>query len=655
MKSIQSLALLPARVFAPAWFVALATPMVSPALAQTTQFPEVLVTATRYAEPASTAPYSVGVITAEDIQRSGASSVSEAIVQILGVPGTLDTSGGNNYGLDLRGYGTTAASNQVVIVDGIRINDDDSSMPNLGAIPIASVQRIEVLRGAGAVQYGAGASGGVILISTRSGSAAARANTASVRAEAGSSGLVDTQAGAALGLGDVTVDVAGQDHRSSGNRDNFASENSNLSASAQWRNAWLRVGVTGGNSALHSGLPGALTVAQFQANPEQTTKPNDWGTVATTRGGLLAEANVGSWTVNFDAAEHTKQLRSVSSGSPYGYDVDGSTQTLRARNELTQGRWTHALVMGIDQSDWTRIIRQSSYYTVGTRAASHTAAWYVSDDISLATATRLHIGFRNEDAHKTESFSGTQIDNNQSAWMVGVDQSLAEQWNGYVHTGQSFRLANADEFSYTDPTKAIQPQTARDHEAGLRWANALHQVELRLFRSEVTNEIGYDPQGFDGYANEGANINLDPTVHQGLEVDSQHALHEDLTLRLSWASRSAKFAAGAYAGNSLPQVPTQTAAIGVDLRPAPRHLVNLGLHWVSAQKVDFANTCSIPAYTTLDSRYAYSESHWEWSVAVKNLTDQHFYTQAYNCTGSLPASVYPEPGRTVSVAARLRF
>ena len=56
-----------------------------------TQLPDTVVTATRFPQSARAVPYAVGVITAEQIRASGASSVNEAIMKLLGVPGRLDT------------------------------------------------------------------------------------------------------------------------------------------------------------------------------------------------------------------------------------------------------------------------------------------------------------------------------------------------------------------------------------------------------------------------------------------------------------------------------------------------------------------------------------------------------------------------------------
>ena len=108
--------------------LALSLPAAAGVLAQgqlTTSLKEVAVTASRVAGPRDVQPFGTSVITAEDIQSAGAVTVNDAIIRILGVAGRQDFYGGGDYALDLRGFGTTSDSNQVVIVDGIRINEAD--------------------------------------------------------------------------------------------------------------------------------------------------------------------------------------------------------------------------------------------------------------------------------------------------------------------------------------------------------------------------------------------------------------------------------------------------------------------------------------------------------------------------------------------------
>src|SRR6185369_11465925 len=185
---------------------------------------ETVVTANRFAEPLQSLPFGVSVITADEIQASGAATVNEALMRVLGVVGRQDLFGGGEYALDLRGFGTTADNNQVVIVDGIRVSEADLGGTRLAGIPIEAVERNEVIRGSGAVLYGEGATGGVIVITTKAGAGKERPNGGSVYAGAGSYGLRDFRANATLGTGPFSLDASAQKRDSDNHRDNFRSK-----------------------------------------------------------------------------------------------------------------------------------------------------------------------------------------------------------------------------------------------------------------------------------------------------------------------------------------------------------------------------------------------------------------------------------------------
>ena len=55
----------------------------------------------------------------------------------------------------------------LVLLDGVRLNSAQRGAANLSALPLRTIGRIEVIRGAGAARYGSGAVGGVISIRTR--------------------------------------------------------------------------------------------------------------------------------------------------------------------------------------------------------------------------------------------------------------------------------------------------------------------------------------------------------------------------------------------------------------------------------------------------------------------------------------------------------
>ena len=623
---------------------------ISSATAQT-QLPETLVTATRFPQSATAAPYAVGVITAEQIKAIGASSVNEAIMKLLGVPGRLDTAGGGNYSLDLRGFGGTADRNQVVIVDGRRLKEDELSAANLSVVPIETVERIEVLRGAGTVQYGEGASGGVIVVTTRAGQGLAASNSGQIGVAAGSFGLRQARASAQLVSGAIAIDVAAKDSKSNGFRDNQASTSNNLSASVQWSNDWLRLGGLSGRQLVQSGWPGALTAAQFDANPSQASSLVDFGSSKSENAGVFAQATVGDWELALDANTRTRIVRNFSF-SAYGADIAAMNANVRARNLAQWGSAGNDFAVGLDTGQW------SNRSTSAVLSDSQTSALYITDDVTWnPSKTRLSVGLRSEMLNKKRSSSTVKPEESPTAWNLGLSQSLGGDVTAYGRVGTSYRLPTADEFTFVVPGAALQMQTSRDWELGARWVQGVQKLELRWYRNDLNNELGYDPviANSSSFSGKGANVNFDPTRRQGLELEATQQVNADLAVRANLAVREAKFVDGVYAGNDIALVPRQTVAVGATWRPSGGHVVDAGVNWVASQSPTFDNLCSIPAYTTVDVRYGYTVGKLEWALGVKNLADTKYYTLAYGCTAGVTTSVYPEAGRSVVASVQMKF
>jgi len=614
---------------------------------------EVVVTATRFPESADVLPFGVSVITQADIQHAGVTTVNDALVKLLGVPGRTDFYGSGDYGLDLRGFGTTASSNQVVVLDGIRLNESDLSGARLSGIAIDSIEKIEVIRGSGAVLYGEGATGGVIVITTKAGLGSERRNQANLYAAVGSYGLREVRAGATLASGGFSLDVSGNQRDTDNHRDNFKSSADGSAATAQWSNDWLRLGASYAHDTLDSGLPGSLSTAQYQANPVQTKYPNDHGNIVNTRKTVFAQADVGAWQLALDVGQRSKSLDSMYSGSASGYDVDANTLAVRAKHESTWGSARNAITFGRDQADWKR----ASYGFSNSISDHESHALYAQDDLTLVGGTRVSVGYRSENISQADSSSVLSTDQRQTAWELGLTQPLSKTWSIFGRVGSSFRLANIDELGFTTPNAVLQPQTSRDFEMGSRWTYEAGRVELRYYRYKLNNELGYDPTvaNANSWNGLGANVNFDPTLRQGFELETQYSLSKTLALQGNLGIRDAKFTEGAHNGKTVPLVAGTTVAVRANWQPLPAHSVNAGVVWVSDQHVDFNNTCKVPAYATADARYAYQMGNVELSLGISNLFDKKYFTLAYGCASGGATSIYPEAGRAFTGALRVKF
>lgn len=97
---------------------------------------EVVISAPSAADTLRVVPHSVSVITTEDIERSPSRSVAE----VLGREANLNIQSyfGRDKGatVDMRGFGATAVSNVLVLVDGVRLNASDLSGADLSSVAL---------------------------------------------------------------------------------------------------------------------------------------------------------------------------------------------------------------------------------------------------------------------------------------------------------------------------------------------------------------------------------------------------------------------------------------------------------------------------------------------------------------------------------------
>ena len=120
----------------------------------------VTVTATRTMEDIVKTPSSVSVVTAEDIEARRADTVADALQMLPGVYKSQKANGG----LQIRGFDST---NTLVLLNGVPMNNTFNNSVDWEAIPVHSIERIELVRGPSSSLYGGRGVAGVISIQTK--------------------------------------------------------------------------------------------------------------------------------------------------------------------------------------------------------------------------------------------------------------------------------------------------------------------------------------------------------------------------------------------------------------------------------------------------------------------------------------------------------
>lgn len=124
-------------------------------------------TASKEPEEVWKTPAAVYVITQEDIRRSGATSIPEALQLAPGVEVARVDS--DHWSVAIRGFGAVLGSKLLVLIDGRSVYTPlfAGVYWQVQATPLEDIERIEVIRGPGGTIWGANAVDGVINIITK--------------------------------------------------------------------------------------------------------------------------------------------------------------------------------------------------------------------------------------------------------------------------------------------------------------------------------------------------------------------------------------------------------------------------------------------------------------------------------------------------------
>lgn len=636
--------------------------------------PEVIVTATRFSEPVLKAPANVSIITAEDIRNSPATNLPDVLKTTAGIDvRSLTGNMGIDTTVDMRGFGDTASSNTLILLDGQRLSPVDAGAISWSAIPLNSIQRIEIIRGAGTVLYGDQASGGVInIITDKSGKP-----KASMTATLGSYGYRGADAQGAGSTEQGYFNIAAHYADADGWRDNSNMDQQAISGRA---GLYLPAGETFLDYAVYkdaSGTPGALFNDAYRSDPTSARHPLD----SQKRDGYRLRPGV-SYTLSdklkadaeLSAAHEDYHANVVSFALTNDRTRDTFSFTPRLQWKHDLGSFNSETVVGMDYYDGQvkAKFNGTSFITTEKQGAEQkSTALYAQNSTELGDGWILSAGARsqrmdqsaNQGAYTADfgfgpflspAISGDTV-RTRNAYDLGLIYK-SSGWRIYGKAGTTFRFANTDELFGFDPLTGnpvfagdLKPQHGVLHEIGASFEQGTVRGKATLYRLNLSDEIGFDTGSF-------ANVNFAPTRRNGLETELDWRLAEHTTAHFSYTYIDATFRDGVYAGKELPLVPRDKASAQLTWQCGAVGTYSAVANYVGNRRYsgDFANANGeLAGYTTLDLQGSWDIKPWTLSAKLLNALDKRYAPFGGVSSGKL--FFYPADARSLFVSARYQF
>lgn len=452
-----------------------------PALAET------VVTATRAEQPLADLVADVSVIERAAIEASGATGVPELLARLPGVEVTRNGGLGSNASVFLRGAESRFTA---VYLDGVRLDSQSTGGATWESIPLAQVERIEVLRGPAAAVYGSDAIAGVIQIFTRKGEGAARPY---VSAGIGSQRTRKLEAGISGQAGALDYAVGAQYHESRGfdartpdirhNPDAELYRSHGANARLGYRiNAQHRLDA----GVLANEMQSGYDAATGAYNARRGTGYNPLAPTDDRNQHHLRTASLG-WTAQW-TPEYKTRLSVSDSSQRYqtriGGRVDYITQTqlrdYRFENEYRRG--PHLATAVLER-------REDRLHNPALDEDSRTIDRERSQDgIALGYgytqgAHSVQVNLRHD---RDSEFGG------KSTGSLAYGYAFATHWRATASAGTAFRAPTLYQRFSQYGDASLRPETSRNVELGLRYARGDTQASVVAYRNRVRNLIVFD-------------------------------------------------------------------------------------------------------------------------------------------------------------------
>lgn len=441
------------------------------ALAQSDSFsPDVVITANRQVQLAKDVLADNVVITADQIQKTGATTIVDLLQQQRGIEISRTGGAGNVSSVFIRG---AANAQSVVFVDGVRVGSSTFGGATWSSIPLSQIERIEIIYGPVSSIYGADAIGGVIQLFTKKSSASSRTN---ISVGLGSKRLRKTEFGVfGSDRGDFQYALNAARESSNGfsaskeaagaytynpDKDGYTQKSFNGKLAWKLQNNW-KVGVDFVQSTLD---------VDFDAGKTYRDRSHQkFDSVATYFAGKIQE----NWNSRLQfSRSHDRAASDASYGKSF---ANTANRGWTWQNDVNFGRDVFQFVVENREED---VVTDQPEVTGKRDTTSYALGYILKQDAHLFSANARIDDSSQYDRHQTGS--------------VAYGYKISDNLRVNVSQGTSFRAPTFNELYYPGyGVTSIKPETGKNREFGFYYDDNTLQMSAVSYKNEVSNLIAY--------------------------------------------------------------------------------------------------------------------------------------------------------------------
>ncbi|MEO4001018.1 TonB-dependent receptor [Mesorhizobium sp. CAU 1732] len=574
---------------------------------------------------------SVTVIPAEQIERSPAADLPSLLRTFAGITVTSNGGLGSSGGISLRG---AKPAQTLILINGVNTRSATSGSTTLFTVPLQSIERIEIARGAHSSQYGSDAIGGVINIITKSGSPCVNGNNVCTTVTAGVShpwgGHVgadvqgQTEDGLNFVFGGLVRGTRGYDFTTwpvELDDDGFlqGSGHFSLSKAFDWGDLYA--------NGVFSRARTQYDSRNFLGVPSGANE-SDSTVFAGKVGTRLIHTDDWESTIEFiSGIDHSKAF---GRGEESRFDTNRYGFFAATEKSFATGNLQHVLNGGVEV--YRENVGPKDSYEVNGRTL---AAVFAQHQLAFDALT-VDLGIRHD---HNDQFGGA------TTYNVGASYEFVPGLVGRASYATGFRAPTFNDLYWPfDGNPDLKPETSRSYEVGLRWqATEATVFDVAFYQRWVRDQIAWAPIDPTDPFSFWQPANFERVKVTGFEASIDHRFNERWFARGTIDIRDPR---DSISGNYLPGQDRFKASAEVTFSATDKLDLGARVSFAASRFSDAANLVKLPDYTILDlsANYAFDEAS-ALKVSIENVFDEDYAT----------VNNYRAPGRTVNVSFSRTF